>query len=69
MCYYFVVKLLVSREFSGPLPRRLAVPSKLFESQQLLRRTLGHLSAVYCVLFDHTGKYIITVNILFTYKL
>lgn len=24
------------------------------------RRTLGHLSAVYCVLFDRSGKYIIT---------
>lgn len=27
---------------------------------QLYRHTLGHLSAVYCVLFDRTGKYIIT---------
>lgn len=26
----------------------------------LYRRTLGHLSAVYCVLFDRSGKYIIT---------
>lgn len=26
----------------------------------LYRRTLGHLSAVYCVLFDRTGKYVIT---------
>lgn len=27
---------------------------------KLYRHTLGHLSAVYCVLFDRTGKYIIT---------
>lgn len=27
---------------------------------QLHRHTLGHLSAVYCVLFDRTGQYVIT---------
>lgn len=31
-----------------------------YEKQSLLRRTLGHLSAVYCVLFDRSGKYILT---------
>lgn len=34
--------------------------SCLYEKQSLLRRTLGHLSAVYCVLFDRSGKYILT---------
>lgn len=29
-------------------------------SLNLQRRTLGHLSAVYCVVFDCTGRYVIT---------
>lgn len=40
--------------------RRLAVSSCLYEKLSLLRRTLGHLSAVYCVLFERSGKYILT---------
>lgn len=31
-----------------------------YEKLSLLRRTLGHLSAVYCVLFERSGKYILT---------
>lgn len=27
---------------------------------KLYRHTLGHLSSVYCVLYDKTGKYVIT---------
>lgn len=56
----FLVKVLYGRESSGPLTRKLAVPNQFYSKSQLLRRTLGHLSAVYCVLFDRTGKYIIT---------
>ncbi|XP_047518570.1 bromodomain and WD repeat-containing protein 3 isoform X1 [Pieris napi] len=35
-------------------------PARLLRNLQLQRRTLGHLSAVYCLVFDCTGKYIIT---------
>lgn len=52
--------MLYGRESSGPLTRKLAVTNQFYSKKQLLRRTLGHLSAVYCVLFDRTGKYIIT---------
>lgn len=55
-----VVYVLQGREISGPLSRREAVPTKFYNKMQLYRHTLGHLSAVYCVLFDRTGKYIIT---------
>ena len=48
------------RENSGPLIRQQAVPSTFYSKLQLYRRNLGHLSAVYCVLFDRTGKYVIT---------
>ncbi|XP_058119125.1 bromodomain and WD repeat-containing protein 3 [Anopheles coustani] len=55
-----LVKVLYGRESAGPLTRRQAVPTNFYTKQTLQRRTLGHLSAVYCVLFDRTGKYIIT---------
>ncbi|XP_065082304.1 PH-interacting protein [Ochlerotatus camptorhynchus] len=55
-----IVKVLYGRESAGPLIRRQAVPTSFFSKQTLQRRTLGHLSAVYCVLFDRSGKYIIT---------
>lgn len=54
------VKILQGRENSGPLARREAVPSRFYSRLQLYRHTLGHLSAVYCVLYDRTGQYIIT---------
>lgn len=55
-----LVRVLQGRENSGPLSRRQAIPTKFYNKMNLYRRTLGHLSAVYCVLFDRTGKYIIT---------
>ncbi|XP_029164784.1 PH-interacting protein isoform X2 [Nylanderia fulva] len=55
-----IVRVLQGRENSGPLSRRQAKPTKFYSKMNLYRRTLGHLSAVYCVLFDRTGKYIIT---------
>ena len=36
------------------------IPASFYKKLQLHRQTLGHLSAVYCVLYDRTGKYIIT---------
>uniref|UniRef100_A0A182QQ37 Bromo domain-containing protein n=1 Tax=Anopheles farauti TaxID=69004 RepID=A0A182QQ37_9DIPT len=55
-----LVKVLYGRESAGGLSRRQAIPPTFYSKQNLQRRTLGHLSAVYCVLFDRTGKYIIT---------
>ncbi|XP_011162535.1 PH-interacting protein isoform X2 [Solenopsis invicta] len=55
-----IVRVLQGRENSGPLSRRQAIPTKFYSKMKLYRHTLGHLSAVYCVLFDRTGKYIIT---------
>lgn len=61
--FLFSVKALFAREQSGPLSRILCAGPKLYDKLQLYRRTLGHLSAVYCVLFDRTGRYIITVSL------
>ncbi|KAH0540030.1 hypothetical protein KQX54_011392, partial [Cotesia glomerata] len=55
-----IVRIIQGRENSGPLNRREAIPPKFYSKLQLYRHTLGHLSAVYCVLYDRTGKYIIT---------
>lgn len=55
-----IVKVLYGRESSGPMTRKLAITNRFYKKKQLLRRTLGHLSAVYCVLFDRTGRYIFT---------
>ncbi|KAL0133738.1 hypothetical protein PUN28_001006 [Cardiocondyla obscurior] len=55
-----IVRVIQGRENSGPLSRRQAIPTKFYSKMKMYRHTLGHLSAVYCVLFDHTGKYIIT---------
>lgn len=57
-----IVNVLYGRQSSGPLVRRQAIPTSFYSKTGLLRQTLGHLSAVYCVLFDRTGKYIVTVS-------
>lgn len=54
------VHVLQGRENSGPMSRQEAIPTKFYSKMQLYRHTLGHLSAVYCVLYDRTGKYIVT---------
>lgn len=56
-----IVNVLYGRQSSGPITRRQAVPTTFYGKTELLRQTLGHLSAVYCVLFDRSGKYIVTV--------
>ena len=62
-CLWVAVQVLQGREISGPLQRRQAVPTRLYSKQQLFSRTLGHLSAVYCLLFDRSGHYVITVSV------
>lgn len=58
-----LVQVLIGRQSAGPIIRRQAVSTGFYGKLELLRRTLGHLSAVYCVLFDRSGKYIITVGL------
>ncbi|KAH8310480.1 hypothetical protein KR044_001557, partial [Drosophila immigrans] len=53
-------KVISGREHGGLVRRKLLVPTDLYRKTKLLRRTVGHLSSVYCVLFDRTGRYIIT---------
>ncbi|KAL7730861.1 hypothetical protein ACLKA6_003617 [Drosophila palustris] len=55
-----LTKVISGREHGGLVRRKLLVPTDLYRKTKLLRRTVGHLSSVYCVLFDRTGRYIIT---------
>ncbi|XP_075227824.1 bromodomain and WD repeat-containing protein isoform X2 [Lycorma delicatula] len=55
-----IVNVLHGREISGPFSRKQAFPPRMYSRMQLLSRTLGHLSAVYCCLFDGSGRYVIT---------
>lgn len=58
--HHNIVQVLFGRETSGPPSRKHLISSRMYTRTHLLNRTLGHLSAVYCLLFDHTGRYIIT---------
>lgn len=62
---FVLVKVLHGRENAGPLPRSFAISNQFYSKTQLLCCILGHLSAVYCLLFDRTGKYVITVSTLY----
>src|SRR5699024_9818380 len=55
-----LVSSLISREIAGPKPVAHIWPARCYERYHQYKRILGHLSSVYCVLFDRTGKYIIT---------
>lgn len=59
--FFLTVKVLMGREAGGSITRKLLIPTGFYSKTKLLRRTLGHLSAVYCVLFDRSGRYIVTV--------
>ncbi len=58
----FAVNLLHGSQMSGVLSHRQVKSNSLFAKLTQLTRALGHLSAVYCVVFDRTGQFIITVS-------
>ncbi|CAG0918143.1 unnamed protein product [Notodromas monacha] len=58
-----IVDILRSREVSGGWPFANGsgcVPNHLVSGITFLRRTIGHLSAVYCSTFDRTGRFLVT---------
>ncbi|XP_065578640.1 PH-interacting protein-like [Artemia franciscana] len=52
--------LLRSSELLGNSFKKELVPTTFYSKLKLCSRNLGHLSAVFCVLFDRTGRYIFT---------
>lgn len=57
---HHIIRVLEGRRNSGPFTQKQATPTTLFWNLELHNRTLGHLSAVYCLLFDQTGQYVFT---------
>lgn len=58
--YFLTVNELTSREYGGPSSIK-RIPTFLYHRIVSYRRLLGHLSSVYCVCFDRSGRYIFTV--------
>lgn len=48
------------QEVSGQTYFRHVIPTCMYDRMQQHSRKLGHLSSVYCLLFDRTGQYIFT---------
>lgn len=53
--------MLFGREISGSVDKRYLLPVSKFSNVEFHGRVLGHLTAVYCVCFDTSGRYIATV--------
>ena len=50
------IHTVASVQYNGSFRREHIVNNKLYSKFQLHCRTVGHLSAVYCMLFDQTGR-------------
>ncbi|KAG5843506.1 hypothetical protein ANANG_G00151650 [Anguilla anguilla] len=55
-----VAAIVGSRQATGVARFGHALPSSTYQHMKMHRRILGHLSSVYCVAFDRTGRRIIT---------
>ncbi|CAL4083048.1 unnamed protein product, partial [Meganyctiphanes norvegica] len=55
-----LTQTVVGRELTGTFNRQHVVTNKFYSRIQQFSRTVGHLSAIYCMLFDKSGRYIIT---------
>lgn len=51
---------LTKNQLNGSLDINNVIQPDLFKAINSHKRILGHLSAVYCVCFDRTGRYILT---------
>ena len=63
MCASVAVKALIARELNGASKSRLLCPPQTFSRVTQVQKALGHLSAVYCIVFDRTGDHVITVHL------
>uniref|UniRef100_A0A3Q2Q010 PH-interacting protein n=1 Tax=Fundulus heteroclitus TaxID=8078 RepID=A0A3Q2Q010_FUNHE len=55
-----IVETSYSRRLNGSYRLRQLVPTALYQHMKMHKRILGHLSSVYCVTFDRTGRRIFT---------
>ena len=57
------VETSFSRRLNGSYRLRQLVPTAVYQHMKMHKRILGHLSSVYCVTFDRTGRRIFTVRL------
>ncbi|ESP01057.1 hypothetical protein LOTGIDRAFT_140025, partial [Lottia gigantea] len=55
-----ICHVLHAQKLSGRSRKDIVFPTPFYKKIERYDRKLGHLSAVYCVLFDRTGQYIFT---------
>uniref|UniRef100_A0A3Q3ELN5 PH-interacting protein n=1 Tax=Kryptolebias marmoratus TaxID=37003 RepID=A0A3Q3ELN5_KRYMA len=55
-----IVETYYSRRLNGSYRLRQLVPTAVYQHMKMHKRILGHLSSVYCVTFDRTGRRIFT---------
>lgn len=51
-----------ARQATGTARFGQVLPSSSYQHMKIHKRILGHLSSVYCVAFDRTGRRIFTVS-------
>lgn len=51
-----------ARQATGAARFGQVLPSSSYQHMKIHKRILGHLSSVYCVAFDRTGRRIFTVS-------
>lgn len=60
--FFLVADTLFSRKLNGKYRLERLVPTAVYQHMKMHKRILGHLSSVYCVTFDRTGRRIFTVS-------
>ncbi|MFT7802669.1 bromodomain and WD repeat-containing protein 3 isoform X4, partial [Arapaima gigas] len=55
-----IVHIMGAWQVTGSVRFRSTVPSSMYQHMKMHKRILGHLSSVYCVAFDCTGRRIFT---------
>ncbi|TRY87016.1 hypothetical protein DNTS_009121, partial [Danionella cerebrum] len=55
-----IVETLYSRRLNGSYRLGQLVPTAVYQHMKMHKRILGHLSSVYCITFDRTGRRIFT---------
>ncbi|XP_043913211.1 bromodomain and WD repeat-containing protein 3 [Protopterus annectens] len=55
-----LVKLIGARSLTGCARLSNLFPTSMYQHKKMHRRILGHLSAVYCITFDRTGRRVFT---------
>ncbi len=62
--FFPVVHSTLHQAITGTQINHTLIQPDFYERLQLSCGTLAHLSAVYCILFDVTGKHIFTVSVI-----